>query len=130
MSDFQSDRPARPPRPDLVAPQEIPLRVWLDENGKTPYWIAKNLCVFPRIVGRWMAGQCIPDLVSAYKIERLTRGEIPVSSWLSTPLGKHLWEHGVADWDRFMALNRARVKKSWRKHRDRKLQEMVDARQK
>jgi hypothetical protein len=35
----------------------------------------------------------MPSLAAAFRIERATQGGVPVSSWLSTHLGKAEWEY-------------------------------------
>lgn len=37
-------------------------------------------------VSRWCAGRVVPDLDTLLKIERITNGEVPVSSWSRLPL--------------------------------------------
>jgi hypothetical protein len=44
-----------------------------------------------KMITYWRQGQCMPDLVYAFRIERQTQGGVPVASWLGTPMGRALW---------------------------------------
>ncbi len=68
-----------------------PLAIWMRENGKSVVSLARELKVNVRSVFYWMNGQVLPDLVSAFKIEQGTKGEVPAEAWLGTPIGKALW---------------------------------------
>lgn len=43
-------------------------------------------------VRNWRYGQVMPSLVYAFRIEALTRGAVPVTSWMDTPAAKWLWD--------------------------------------
>lgn len=68
-----------------------PLAIWMKENGKSITGFSRELKVNIRSVFYWMNGQVLPDLISAFKIEQGTRGEVPAEAWLGTPIGKALW---------------------------------------
>lgn len=67
------------------------LRQWLDEKGMT-------LDAFARLVGcntntakYWRAGQTLPDIVYAFRIDEVTQGGVPVSSWMGTEIAEATW---------------------------------------
>jgi hypothetical protein len=65
---------------------------WLQDNGVSDRMFARMLgCSVPS-VGFWAHGRVLPGLVSAFKIERITHGQVPATSWLGTRLGRAAWE--------------------------------------
>lgn len=65
---------------------------WLNDNGVSDRAFARMIgCSVPS-VGFWAHGRVLPGLVSAFKIERVTHGQVPATSWLGTRLGRAAWE--------------------------------------
>ncbi len=87
---------------------ETPLMVWFRASGQTIYSLARAIGADPKTVYHWMYGQCIPELVYAFKIEAVTEGGVGVESWLGTELAKLQWQLCHADHDSMAA--RARKK--------------------
>lgn len=50
-------------------------------------------------VKAWMEARALPNLVFAFRIDQYTKGGVPASSWLGTPLGRNLWHSMGTDWD-------------------------------
>lgn len=65
--------------------------MWLKANSMSRYGLAKVLQCDVKLVKLWSQGRCIPTLVYAFKVEQATKGGVPVSSWLGTPLGREMW---------------------------------------
>jgi len=70
---------------------ETPLRQWLDANGLSLRAFAVRLGCSWRTVQNWAAGQAMPSLPYAFRIEEVTAGAVPVASWLGTELGRASW---------------------------------------
>jgi len=79
---------------------ETPLIIWMEQHEVSCFALAQRCGVTPSAMSHWMRGQAIPPLVVAFKIERETRGKVPVSSWLGTELGQALWNSSTTDWRR------------------------------
>ena len=67
---------------------ETPLRQFLDANGLSLRAFAERLGCSWRTVQNWSAGQVVPSLAYAYRIEEVTAGAVPMVSWLGTDIGK------------------------------------------
>lgn len=70
---------------------ETRLDLWMKENGRSFPWMAKQIGASVRSVRLWAWGQVLPTLVFAFQIERVTAGEVPASYWLTTELGRAVW---------------------------------------
>lgn len=77
--------------PHLRPPELTLLRRWLDARGM-------SLTAFSRLIGcsrqavqYWASGRVLPELAAALLIENVTRGYVPVSSWLGTAVGRAHW---------------------------------------
>lgn len=68
--------------------EETRLDAWLRDAGVSGTRLASILGVTPQIVSFWRHGQCIPSLVNAFQIERVTGGKVPAVSWLGLPLAR------------------------------------------
>ena len=80
------------------APLETPLRAYLDAHPEvSPYELAKQLGCDYKSVRMWSNGWTMISLVYAFKLEQVTQGAIPASSWLGTELAKAQYDGG-ADW--------------------------------
>lgn len=64
---------------------ETKLSRWLDSAGMTRYELADHLKIGRAHADKICRGERRPSLELAIAIEKLTRGAIPASSWLSTP---------------------------------------------
>jgi transcriptional regulator with XRE-family HTH domain len=70
---------------------ETPLFLWLRGQGLSVSAFAKAIGVDPKAAGYWINGRALPSLVNAFKVEKYTNGQVPVSSWLGTELGIATW---------------------------------------
>lgn len=62
-----------------------PLGVYLASLDMTVKEFAEKVGIAESTMADWMYGKSMPDLVSAFELERLTRCSIPMESWLATP---------------------------------------------
>lgn len=76
-------------------PEETLLNRWMLKHGVTVRGLAESLGCCTQIVHYWRNGQQLPSLVYAFKLEKFTKGAVPVSSWLGTRVGKLAWERGA-----------------------------------
>lgn len=70
---------------------DTPLRTWLDKHGMSVQRFSRLIGCNYRTAQLWTAGQVIPSLVWAYRIDEVTKGEVAPSMWLGTDLGRHMW---------------------------------------
>lgn len=64
---------------------------WLGAQELSHSAFARRLGASLKMVEYWANGQALPGLVYAFRIERATKGGVPVSSWLGTELGRLQW---------------------------------------
>lgn len=95
---------------------ETPLSQWLERTGTTIYALSKVVGCTPRIMAAYSRNQTLPGLVYAFKIERATRGQVPVASWLGTPLGLHIWKTMGCDFTEWKAQKAAWDHKTRTRH--------------
>lgn len=62
-----------------------PLDQWMTKNNLSKHDLAIALGCNHEAVNQWRFGQVVPGLVQAFLLERLSKGAIPVSSWLAVP---------------------------------------------
>jgi transcriptional regulator with XRE-family HTH domain len=65
--------------------RETKLSLWLDAAGITRDALAKQLELARGYVDLICSGSRRPSLEVALRIEKLTRGAVPASSWLTAP---------------------------------------------
>lgn len=93
--------PARMPRPaasevgepegDLDSAHLSPLGIYLKNVAKISLGaFSRAIGVSQKTVSEWATGKGMPQLVAAYEIERLTKGVVPMESWLGLPQAKSL----------------------------------------
>jgi transcriptional regulator with XRE-family HTH domain len=58
------------------------LNAYLKKNKKLHYRFAVEAGVSPNAVYSWMTGKTKPSLANAYKIEKYTKGEVDLYSWV------------------------------------------------
>ena len=80
-----------PPKIKVADRASTPLGQWLKSNGHSLTQLAKDVGVCLVQMQFLAYGQRMPGLVTAFKIEQATRGEVPAISWLATELGKYQW---------------------------------------
>ena len=68
-----------------------PLRRWLDTHQMGVHKFAHLIGANPRTVQLWSAGQTLPSLAWAFRIDSATKGEVAPSMWLGTELGRVAW---------------------------------------
>jgi hypothetical protein len=71
--------------------QRTVLHLWLTSRGVGRDTFAKQLGCNHRMVDYWCDGRCIPGLVYAFAIEKITNGGVPAAAWLGTDIGRMLW---------------------------------------
>lgn len=92
-------------------PCDTPLMAWCEANDISIGAIARAVGVSYVAASLWATGRCLPHLVNAYKIERITHGGVPVSSWLGTEVAKAEWDSAVlGDLEAHMRRRNAAVK--------------------
>ncbi len=66
---------------------ETRLHAYMQEKGLTDYAFAKLVGCNADAIKYWRYNQALPSLPNAFKIERVTHGEVPAVYWLDTPRG-------------------------------------------
>lgn len=61
-------------------------------SGYSSRTLAWNIGVTQRALLNVAYGHSMPSLVTAYKIEQVTEGAVPVESWLGTDIGRAQWK--------------------------------------
>jgi len=102
--------------PDL-GPQETPLNAWLDAHPDwSAYRIAQLMGISYATVGSWRWGRYIPGVVHAFKLEAVTNGGVPASSWLGMDSAKRIWA-GTSDLVKQQVARRRSVAKNYYKNK-------------
>jgi hypothetical protein len=84
---------------DHERPQtETALSLWLKSTQTSFYNIGRHIKAEPRQVAAWARGQKLPNLIFAFRIDKFTKGAVPVSSWLGTELGRLMWQNMGTDY--------------------------------
>lgn len=85
-------------RRDVKAAATTPLSVWMERNGLSVHSFSRIIRVRRSQLQRMARGVLVPTLACAARIEEVTRGEVPVVSWLGTPRARAeyemLWDGG------------------------------------
>lgn len=68
-----------------------PLREWLDANHMGVKRFAALIGANQRTVQLWSAGQVLPSLPWAFRIDAATKGAVSPGMWLGTELGRIAW---------------------------------------
>ncbi len=89
---------------------ETELHRWMEENSISNWTLAKQLQCTHLAVFYWRWNMTIPSLFAAQKIERVTRGAIPMTYWCTTPLGKKHFGP-TADWNRIRETSTAKKRR-------------------
>jgi len=55
---------------------------WMSAKGIPNATMAKMLGCNPSVVWRWRKGKRTPSVKYAYEIQRLTKGEVKITSWI------------------------------------------------
>jgi hypothetical protein len=72
----------------LKAQYDTPLNDFMVANRITEYAMAKAVGCSVRAVRYWRFNQALPSIVYAKRMEDVTGGAVPMTSWLATPLGE------------------------------------------
>lgn len=64
---------------------------WMRAGGVSNIALSQMVGCGVNIVQYWRQGQCLPNLLYAFKIERATKGAIPAVYWIDTDLGREQW---------------------------------------
>lgn len=110
-------RPHKPANPFKRRGCVTPLKLWLAEQGIAPYRFCFMVGANPKQVYLWVNGQGMPSLLYAFKIDAVTKGGVPVSSWLGTERGRWEMAHLGSDLEAWMAQQKA----NHRKYKDRRV---------
>lgn len=76
-----------------LATEYTPLDTWLKDAGYSSERFANDTGLSTNTVTRLRRGVCLPSLITAFTIERYTRGEVPATCWLGTMLAKLEWNN-------------------------------------
>ena len=68
------------------------LHHWCVKNGVSRAAFARKLGCTPNMVSFWCDGKCVPSLVYAFAIEKVTKGDVAVAMWLAVPQARRQWE--------------------------------------
>lgn len=102
---------------DSRPPSTTALSIWLKANGVSRYEMARRVKADPKQVKTWETGRVLPNLVYAFRIEQATKGGVPASSWLGTPLGRMMWNTIGLDWAKWMAKKAEEDKRNGRRRK-------------
>lgn len=89
------DTPHKPNLPESKRPKRpTPLSEWLLLKKMSKNQFAKRVGISLQCAQNIAVGRSLPGLIMAFKIERVTSGEVPAVSWLGTELGRYYWNVG------------------------------------
>lgn len=72
-------------QPDKRDKVQTTLSDWMDENNLGKDALAVAIGVNHQTITNWRNGQVYPGLVEAFLLERLSKGKVPVATWLGVP---------------------------------------------
>lgn len=75
--------------------EETPLRAWCERHDASILSVARRLRLSFSTVYNWFTGKRLPDLVNAFRLEKLTEGGVPAVSWLGTARGSTRYSEGI-----------------------------------
>lgn len=64
---------------------------WMNEQGLSTYTLGRMVGIDKSCIQAWRTGSGVPTLVAAFRLEEVTRGRVPASSWLATTVGLHMY---------------------------------------
>lgn len=65
-----------------------PLAFWLDANGMTMREFSRRIGIPHSKLSGIIDGRALPGVIVAYEVERLTKGEVAIESWLGVDIAK------------------------------------------
>lgn len=65
--------------------------LWLKAHGISKNKAAKLIGCSGRMIELWCQGRCLPGLLYAMMIEKVTQGGVSMEMWAGTSIGKHTW---------------------------------------
>ncbi len=65
----------------MSAPANTRFAAWLEDSALTPVSLARALDVSTQAVYQWRSGATTPGLANAVRLEILSEGAVPCSSW-------------------------------------------------
>lgn len=108
-----------------------PLSVWMGRQGLSVHSFSKIIKMRRSQLVRLARGVLVPTLPLAARIEEVTKGEVPVVSWLGTPRARAeyemLWDGGRDVWPLIRQVQEEARKRSERR-RARMVQDEVTGR--
>lgn len=81
---------------------ETPLAKWMRENDISAYEVAKRARISYKQVCKLRDGESLPSLITAFRIDQVTKGMVAPVLWLTTALGKRAWSQ-THDWEKWQA---------------------------
>lgn len=64
---------------------------WMNEHDHSTYSFAKLVGIDKSCVQAWRVGSGVPSLIAAIRIEEVTRGKVPCTSWVATTAGMEMY---------------------------------------
>jgi DNA-binding XRE family transcriptional regulator len=86
IEDLRSMAAARKRSRGRPRKRETKLSRWIDSSGMTRDEVAEKLGINRTHLDMICRAESRPGLALAFEIERLTRGELPASEWVSAPV--------------------------------------------
>jgi predicted transcriptional regulator len=68
------------------------LHDWMMQEGVSLNALSARLGVHKTSVQAWRVGSGLPSLPAAFRLEQVTKGKVPASSWLVTTVGRTMYE--------------------------------------
>jgi hypothetical protein len=79
---------------------ETPLAKWLRETNTSAYAAAHAIGLTYKHVVNLRDGLSLPGLVTAFKVDRYTKGAVPPAAWLDTPKARAEWAR-ASNWEKW-----------------------------
>lgn len=70
--------------------EETAFSKWISRKSLSVAVVAARIGVTPKTVYYWATGYRVPDLVSAFRVEEVTEGEVSAMSFLATKAAKRV----------------------------------------
>lgn len=67
------------------------LHFYLQQHAISRSAFARKMGCNPNMVDYWCDGRCVPSLLYAFMIEKVTEGGVPAAAWLGTDVGRMQW---------------------------------------
>lgn len=77
--------------PNKRPKQETLLALWMKSRGISQDKFARLVGCNGKMVDYWTTGRCLPGLLYAFMIEKVTEGGVGVESWIGLEIAKEQW---------------------------------------